>query len=337
LQSFALMRSIVEHRIRARVWLVLATLAGGGAVYVNDAMQEREAVRRGREARVETTATPPSRAGGPITTTPYVPPPEPYVPPEATEEPAPRAAEPEDAGDAGPLARAEEDAGAAAVAEDAAVAVAAEDAAVVAAAEDTGVADAAPEGGVDLAAVLADAGIAYDPNVPYVTPVFGVPLEPGAVAAAQGQQLPQPVGAGGTAETPTVTMAGGTSSPGLVGAGGTAAEPSASMAGGTSQGIVGAGGTVAVPSADMAGGTSIGAAGAGGTTVGNAGAVSPFGQQPINPFVPSLTGTPFAPQVNPFMNPAVPFGVAPGFNGFVGVPFFFFVPPLGAFGAVPVQ
>lgn len=353
------MRALAEHRVRGRVWLVLAMMAGAGSVYVNDVMERREdkrELRRASDVRVEPTSVPTSWApygGGPYT------PPQTAAPGPATDEVRATPDVPIDTEETGPLRVADQDA---AVAD--ATVYAVEDAAADAPpdVEDTGVVeDAAPEAAVVAAA---DAGVLYDPNVPYITPVYGFTVPLGAVDP--NQPLPQPTGAGGTAATPSANMAGGTSpsqagaggiastaagaggttTPGLVGAGGTAAEPSSTMAGGTSIGatgaggfsgtaptiaggqsgvVAGAGGTVAPGS--LAGETAVGTAG--GTSVGNAGAVAPA-PQVQNPFAPPLVGTPFAPQVNPFFAP-VPFGVVP-VTPFVGNPFFFFVAPMGAFG-----
>lgn len=352
------MRALAEHRVRGRVWLVLAMMAGAGSVYVNDVMDRREdkrELRRASDVRVEPTSVPTAWApygGGPYT------PPETAAPGPATDEARATPDVPIDTEETGPMRAADQDA---AVAD--ATVYAVEDVAPDAAdTEDTGIVeDAAPEAAIVAAA---DAGVLYDPNVPYITPVYGFPVPLGAVDPSQ--PLPQPSGAGGTAATPSANMAGGssqsqagaggiastaagaggTTTPGLVGAGGTAAEPSSTTAGGTSIGtsgaggisgtaptiaggqsgvVAGAGGTVD-PSVTAAGGTAVGTAG--GTTFGSAGAVAPPVQ---NPFAPPLVGTPFAPQVNPFIAPVTPFGVVP-VTPFVGNPFFFFVAPMGAFG-----
>jgi len=267
-----------EHRVRGRVWLALSLLAGAGAVYVHDAADARGDERDlHRAAKVSLQAKPPAYGGGPSVAAPYV----------AVEEESTAPSE----------SRKEEEPVAMSAAADAMVdevvvdAAAPGDASVDAAVEDAAPPeqDAAPEdAGPPMTAAAGDAGVRYDPNAPYVTPIYTLPVTPGAFAAPP---VPAPNGAGGTAAVPSADMAGGTPI-GATGAGGTA---------------IGTGG---------AGGATIGATGAGGTAVG--------------PGVSSVPVNPFAAQ-----------GVVESPTPFVGVPFaypygyFFYVPPVGAFGGVP--
>jgi hypothetical protein len=308
--------SSVEHRVRGRVWLLFAAVAGGGALYTHEAFDRHDDKRELRVASnavssVQPRAVPTARpyyGGGPLPE-PTQQPSTPTVETRSTEPVEEAAPTPQPSVEPAPattvvIVAAVDDAGP--PPEDAPPAP-----------EDTGVEDAAPQ----VVATAEDAGVTYDPNVPYITPVYAFPAPPGALVGAL-QPPPEPVGAGGTAANPSINMAGG-SSAGIVGAGGTAATPSATMAGGTSNpGLVGAGGTAAEPSTTMAGGTSIGATGAGGLS-------GPVTVPGVNPFL--------GPQTAPFATTVVPFGGAAGVTPFMGVPWFMYVAPMGAFGAVPIQ
>lgn len=275
-----------EHRVRGRVWLALSLLTGAGAVYVHDAAgargDERDLLRA---ARVSLQSEPKvlSYGGGPSVAAPYIVEEERAAPSESREEEASSVVAMTAAADA--------------MVEEVVVdAVAPGDASLDAAVEDAAPPeqDAAPEdAGPAMTAAARDGGVLYDPNAPYVTPIYALPVPPGAASP-----VPAPVGAGGTATVPGADMAGGTTI-GAAGAGGTTIGTAG--AGGTSIGVTGAGGT------------SIGVSGAGGTAVGPGAPVNPFAAQGVVESPPGFGAVPFVYPYGYF------FLVPPG-GAFGGVP-----------------
>lgn len=193
--------------MRGRVWLVLAALTGAGSLYVNDHMEradDRRALRAAIEAvgKVTPRFVPRATGGGPVEAAP----------------PTPATAEYAVGMTTAPLPVEEEPPVVEFVVERAALA------------------DAAPPVVADVSIVTAevapiivlpvvtepppkvasvdDAGILYDPNVPYVFPIFVAPnvsygVAPSITTGPLGS-TPAGIGGAGGMVTPSVTMAGGT-------------------------------------------------------------------------------------------------------------------------------
>jgi len=185
-----------EARVRARVWLLLAAITGAGSLYVNDRMEradDRRALRNAITAlnRVAPAHVPPAIGGGPVETAP-----EPIVHEYAVGmAPAPVTIEEEPPAVEFVVERA--------VLADAGPPVAEASVATVEVASVVTVVESEPPTAKVASAV--DAGILYDPNVPYVFPLFAAPIIPYEPASV----IPLGFGAGGML-TPSTTMAGGT-------------------------------------------------------------------------------------------------------------------------------
>jgi hypothetical protein len=309
-------QQLMEHRVRGRVWLVLAVIAGIGSLKVHDAVEARDDTRALRgvsdfnvAAEIDTSS--PVSGGAVAALTPGV--------PSASRE-APLSAAPvtiEDGPRDGVTTEHTAQQGG------------------VANTETSERSDAVVTGDRGGAVVTSDRGGAVPGGV-YTPPIYylGAPTYGGVrgVDPAVVEVLPQPAGAGGTAATPSIEMAGGNTigtdgaggnEIGAAGAGGTSADSQTQPLGGVVAGgptffpePAGAGGTAATPSINMAGGTSIGADGAGGTAIGagGAGAISSApagaafsGQSAFAvPTIAPNVGVPFVPFSYPFFFVYVP-------------------------------